>query len=141
MEGTANIEVVVEPVGDRGPNGECRPGIEIQDRLSEHVGRRMPQHISPRVSGIGDHRKPAVDLDRSFEIRLNAVDHDRDRGVSQAWADVGRDRQTGHSGGIFVNGSVGKGERHRHCRPQHDWSGKGTGNPTTNRTSRERMAW
>ena len=45
----AEVEVVIEAVGDRRPDREGGAGIQPQHRLGQHVGGRVAQHLEPFV--------------------------------------------------------------------------------------------
>ena len=101
------VEVVVEAVGDGGPDRVLRPRVEVAHGLGEHVRRGVTQHVQALV-GPGRY---------GFDER---VGRGHERQVAQLAVDASRDRALGERGadrlplGELEVHTFGKGQR-RHA--------------------------
>ncbi len=85
------LEVVIEAVGDRGPDRVLGAGKQLDDGLCEHVRGAVPQHLTALVAGRRDDRDARVARDRPVEVDPLAVDACRDGVLREARTDRSRD--------------------------------------------------
>ena len=104
------LEVVVEAVGDRRPDGVLGAREEIAHGLGHDVGGRVAQDVAPGIRVRRDYgdRRPVGQ--RRVEVDLPAVDGRRHRRPGQAPPD--RRRQVG--GGRPLGDRAGRAVRKRH---------------------------
>ena len=110
------LEVVVEAVGDRGPDRDLGVGPQVQHRLRHDVSRRVAKDGERRVVAVGQDADRLAVAHRQAQVPHLAVDLDGDGGVGQTGADRGRRVAPGRA---LVEGQlVAVGEENAHGR-QH----------------------
>ena len=106
------VEVIIEAIIRRWPEGNLRTGEQFLHGHREHVRAVMAQHVERgSLVLVGDDGDRGVFADGSVEIPQFAIDTDDQRRFGEAWpdrcSDVGaRDRVV-----IAADGTVRKGDR------------------------------
>ena len=113
-EGSADIEVVVEAIGDRRPDRVPRSRVEIENRLSHHMRSRVTQDESAFLRVLRHHGQGAVVIDRTVQIKCFAVERHGYCSASKAGTDRSRNVETGSAVVVGTNGTVGEGKLDRH---------------------------
>ena len=112
-------EVVVEAVGDRGPDRHLRAGKDALHGLGQHVRRRVAQHRQSLVVADPHDLERGTVPQRQAQVLEHAVDLDGRRRGGQAIAD--------RAGGIEAGCSVVELEastvRQRHVHRSSLWAG------------------
>ena len=86
----AEVDVVVEAVGDRRADRDLRLRPELEHRLGEHVGGVVADQLE-RLRGVGgDDLDLLAARERAAEVAQLAVGLDRERRLGEAGADRGR---------------------------------------------------
>ena len=103
-DAVGEVEVVVEAVLDRRPDGDLHARVEVHDRRGEHVGGVVADEVERVLpAAIGDDLQGLVGLQRLGEVAQLAVLLDGQGGARQPRAD--------RSGGVGAAGALGKLER------------------------------
>ena len=103
-DAVGEVEVVVEAVLDRRPDGDLHARVEVHDRRGEHVGGVVADEVERVLpAAIGDDLQRLVGLQRLREVAQLAVLLDGQGGARQPRAD--------RSGGVGAAGALGKLER------------------------------
>ena len=113
-ERSIDVEVVVEPVGDRRPDRELGSRIQVEHGLRHDVGARVAQNVPSRLRVLGDHGERSAAIDRPFEVEHVPVHRDGNRGTGEAGADARRHVESRRSVLVLPGRTVGEGQFNRH---------------------------
>ena len=115
-EGVLHLEIVVEAVGHRRPEGQLHAVEQPHHRPGHHVRTRMAQQIQGLGVLAGDQAKGdlAVGGQRLVGPHQAAVHFGGQRGLGQTRADVGGNVDRSNATRVFEGFSVGQGDfQHR----------------------------
>ena len=110
------LEVVVEAVGDGGPDRDLGVGPQVQHRLRHHVRGRMPEHRQRGLVAVGQDADRLAVVHRQAEVAHLAVDLHRDCRIGQPRAD--RSRRIAPRRALVEGQLVAVREQDAHA-PQH----------------------
>ena len=96
---------------DGGTDGEGRARVELEHRLGEHVGRRVPQRVEALIGPVGHDADRLAVVQLGGQVDLGAVDLADERRLGQSRPDVGGEIGHGRARGQRARGTVGKGNR------------------------------
>ena len=115
VQGLREVEVVVEPVLDRGPDGDLHAGVQATHCLGQQMRGRMPKHVERvRVARVA--RREDLDRLSVFE-RLPQVLHDagcadEHRLLGELRPDRARGVEPGRAVGKLKLGVIGEDDVH-----------------------------
>jgi hypothetical protein len=113
-EGPADVEVVVEAVGDRRTDGEGRTLVQREHRLGQHVGGRVAQDAAALVGVLGDDLERAAARQRTGEVEQLAVELHRHRRLGETFADRAGHVVSGGTVRMLDDGAVGESNLYWH---------------------------
>jgi len=107
------LEVVVEALLDRRPDGDLHPRIELHHRGGQDVGGVVADQLHRLRAAVGDHLQAGAVGQRSRQVAQLAVHRYRQRRPRQPGADRRRGVGSRRALGQLQAGGVGQGDVHR----------------------------